>query len=277
MSVLLDRLGLASGTRAVILTAAGLGLSHATTEGVLGALRLGVATTGTLQVPGPWARHAADRLKGDDVGIELTLNAPYASYRWGPLTSAPSLVDGEGAFPRTVEDTWDHADLDEIRRECLTQLERAKHWGVDPTHLAVYPDAICLRPEFFDVLVELAADAGLPIRLPSTSDERRVTFPLRGLAEAEGVLHPDEVVLVADRAQLLDTLERLGEGVTEVVLRPASDTAELRAYASDWPAQVDAAAALAGDAELRERLGQLHTLGYRELRTRQQALASSAG
>jgi hypothetical protein len=129
-----------------------------------------------------------------------------------------------------------------------------------------------LRPEFFDVLVELGADAGLPIRLPSTAEERRVTFSLRGLAASEGVLHPDEVVGISSRSHLLDTLATVSAGVTEVVLRPGLDTPELRAYAADWPAQVDAGAALAGDAEIRERLSQVRAVAYGELRELQRRL-----
>src|SRR5665213_1665435 len=63
-----------------------------------------------------WAREAASRFRGDDVGVRLTLNAEHDLYRWGPITQAPSLLDGDGWFPRTVTDVWDHADLDEVRR-----------------------------------------------------------------------------------------------------------------------------------------------------------------
>ena len=89
-------------------------------------LRDGCATTATLTMPGPWARHAADHLTNADdldVGIHLTLNAELESFRWAPLTHAPSLLDGDGGFPRTPEDLWDHADIDEVRRECRAQVE----------------------------------------------------------------------------------------------------------------------------------------------------------
>ena len=38
-------------------------------------LRTGVATSATLMVPCPWAREAAARYLGEDVGVHLTLNA----------------------------------------------------------------------------------------------------------------------------------------------------------------------------------------------------------
>ena len=99
------------------------------------ALRDGVATSASLMVPAPWAREAAARYRGEDVGVHLTLNAEHDLYRWGPITHAPSLLDGDGGFPRTVDDLWDHADLDEVRRECRAQIERAIVWGFDVSHL----------------------------------------------------------------------------------------------------------------------------------------------
>ena len=125
-------------------------------------------------VPAPWARHAAENyLAGDDVGVHLTLNAEHDRYRWGPLTHAPSLLSGDGGFPSTVDDLWEHADPDEVRRELRTQVERALAWGIDVTHLAPHLTSITLRPEFFDIYIELAVDFALPIRLPSTISEER--------------------------------------------------------------------------------------------------------
>src|SRR5438045_9378462 len=85
---------------------------------------------GGLVVPGAWAREAAARYRGEDVGVHLTLNAEYDLYRWGPITHAPSLLDGDGGFPRTIEDVWDHADIDEVRKELRAQIERAILWEV---------------------------------------------------------------------------------------------------------------------------------------------------
>jgi predicted glycoside hydrolase/deacetylase ChbG (UPF0249 family) len=95
---------------------------------------------------------------GDDIGVHLTLNAEHPSYRWGPLTHAPSLLSGEGGFPRSIDDLWEHADPSEVLRECRAQIERAIAWGIDVTHLAPHLSAITLRPEFFDIYLELAVE-----------------------------------------------------------------------------------------------------------------------
>lgn len=273
---LVERLGHDADARLLIVNCDDLGASHAANVGVYEALRDGAATSASLMVPAPWAREAAARYRGEDIGVHLTLNAEYDVYRWGPITQAPSLLDGDGGFPRTVTDTWDHADLDEARRECRAQVERAILWGFDVTHLDSHMGTLQLRPEFFDVYLELAVDFGLPLRLSGASTERAVGFPFRRLAAEEGVVFPDHFVHVqglGSRGAVSAVMADLRPGVTEVYLHPAADTPELRAITTDWVARVDdhdyltdrnglAADAAAAGATL---------IGYRELRALQQA------
>ncbi|HUW02988.1 MAG TPA: polysaccharide deacetylase family protein [Acidimicrobiales bacterium] len=271
MSTLAERLGYTDDDRLVILNCDDLGMSHAANVGVYDALRDGIATSATLMVPCPWSRDAADRYRGEDVGVHLTLNAEYERYRWGPITTSPSLLDGDGGFPRTVADVWDHADLDEVRRECRAQIERAILWGFDISHLDSHMGTLQLRPEFFDVYLELAIDFSLPLRLSGASTERRIGFPFRRLAAEEGVLFPDSFVYVngvGSRRAINKAVHDLRPGVTEVYVHPAADTPELRAACNDWPARVDDLDLVTNDHELRtmlERAG-AHLIGFREIR-----------
>ena len=146
-------------------------------------------------VPGPWAREAASQYRGEDVGVHLTLNAEFDLYRWGPITHCPSLLDGDGGFPRTLEDLWDHADTDEVRRECRAQIERAIYWGFDVSHLSSHLGGLDFRPEFFDVVLELAVEFRLPLRLPRPP-RSSLGFPFRALSAGEGVLSPDHLIRV---------------------------------------------------------------------------------
>jgi len=254
-----------------------LGVSYATNAGVYDALRTGVATSAGLVVPGPWAREAAASYRGEDVGAHLTLNAEYDLYRWGPVTHAPSLLDGDGGFPRTVVDLWEHADIDEVRKECRAQVERAVYWGFDVSHLSAHLGALELRPEFFDVALQLAVEFRLPLRLPGPDHQRNAGFPFRELAAQDRVLSPDRLVRVprgqSARVALDRLLQGLPPGVTEVVLRPARDSAELRAVMPDWPARVedlDIATASRYVHALAERAGVALT-SYRALRELQRS------
>jgi chitin disaccharide deacetylase len=272
LTSLVEALGFSPGDSVLIITCDDLGVSFASNSGVYSALREGLGKDAGLVVPGPWAREAAARYRGEDVGVHLTLNAEYDLYRWGPITHCPSLLDGDGGFPRTVEDFWDHADTDEVRRECRAQVERAIYWGFDISHLSCHMGALESRPEFFDVALELAVEFSLPLRLPEASTERQVGFPFRALAAEEGVISPDYLVRVnrgrSTRAALESLLTDLRPGVTEIVLRPAADSAELRAVVPDWAERVADHQLSMADGSLRAvtSLDGVHLLGYRELR-----------
>ncbi len=277
MTALAEALGYASDDALLIISCDELGVSWAHNAGVFGALREGMATAAGLVVPAPWSREAAARYRGEDVGVHLTLNAEYDLYRWGPTTHCPSLLDGDGGFPRTLDDLWDHADTEEVRRECRAQIERAIYWGFDISHLSAHLGALDLRPEFFDVALDLAIEFRLPLRMPPASVERQAGFPFRSLAAEQGVISPDHVIRVNRTSSARRVLERLlGEirpGVTEVVLRPAVDSPELRAIAPDWPARVDDHDLALDGASLRalgRRVG-LTTIGYRVLRDLQRS------
>jgi predicted glycoside hydrolase/deacetylase ChbG (UPF0249 family) len=271
VTTLAERLGYGPDDRLLIINCDDLGSSHAANVGVYESLREGVATSATLMVPCPWAREAAARYRGEDVGVHLTLNSEWDLYRWGPITHAPSLLDGDGGFPRTVEDVWDHADLDEVRRELRAQVERAILWGFDVSHLDSHMGTLQLKPEFFDAYLELAVEFRLPMRLSGASSERAVGFPFRRLASEEGVLFPDHFLHVrgmGSRRVIEKALFDLRPGVTEVYLHPAVDTDELRALAPDWATRVDDHQYLVHDGDLRtmiKRAG-VRLIGYREVR-----------
>lgn len=274
MSQLSERLGYSNQDKLLIVTCDDLGSSHAANAAIHRSLREGWATSAGLMVPAPWSREAASQYRGEDVGVHLTVNAEHELFRWGPLTQAPSLLSGEGGFPRTVEDLWDHADLDEVRRECKAQIERAIYWGYDITHLDSHLGALVLRPEFFDALLDLALEFRLPLRLPNASLEASAGFPFRKLAHEESVLFPDQTVAAGPgdvNAIVRNCVEHLEPGVTELVFLPADDTPELRAMSEEWQTYADQAAVLSKESGLADFVlsSGVTLIGYKELRDTQ--------
>ncbi len=275
MPTLGERLGHPPDAKLLLVNCDDLGSTRSANVAVYEALRHGVATSASLMVPCPWARDAAAQYRGEDVGVHLTLNAEWDTYRWGPITHSPSLLDGDGGFPRTIEDAWDHGDLEEVRKECRTQVERAIFWGFDVSHLDSHKATLQLRADFFDVYLELAVDFRLPLRMGGASGERIVGFPYRRLAAEEGVVFPDHLVTapVGARRRIERLLFELRPGVTEVYLHPAIDTDELRASHPDWAGRVEDHAYLCTDPslpDLIERAG-VTLVGYRELRELQRS------
>jgi hypothetical protein len=278
MPSLAERLGHPAGAKLLILNCDDLGFCHSANVGVYEGLRDGLATSASLMVPCPWAREAAARYRGEDVGVHLTVNAEHDLYRWGPITHAPSLLDGDGGFPRTVADVWDHADLDEVRRECRAQIERAILWGFDVSHLDAHMGTMQIKSEFFDVYLDLAVEFRLPLRLSSADTEGLIGFPFRALAADAGVVFPDEFVYVpgvGSRQIVLDAIDTIGPGVTEAYLHPAVSSPEIEAMATDWEQRVDDHRLLVHDRELRDALAGagITLVGYRELRELMRASA----
>jgi chitin disaccharide deacetylase len=276
MDSLAERLGFTADDRVLVINCDDLGSSHAANVGVYEALRAGIATSASLMVPCPWAREAAARYRGEDVGVHLTLNAEHDLYRWGPITHAPSLLDGDGGFPRTPLDLWDHADLDEARRELRAQVERAILWGFDVSHLDSHMATLQQKPEFFDIYLDLAVEFALPIRLTGPETERTVGFPFRKLAAEEGVVFPDHFTYLrgaGSRREIERAIADLPPGLTEIHVHPAVDTPELRAQTPDWAGRVDDHDLVVNDHSLPALLDRLGVtrIGYRRLRDLQRS------
>jgi hypothetical protein len=268
---LAERLGYEASQKLVIVSCDDLGSCHAANIGVYEAIRNGIASCASVMVPAPWARHAAEMYDGEDIGVHITLNAEHALYRWGPITHAPSLLSGDGGFPRNVDDLWEHADPAEVLRECRAQIERATIWGFDVSHLAPHLSVITLRPEFFDIYLELAVEFQLPIRLPSTLTAEQAGFPFRRLAAEEGIVFPDHFDhdwRAGSRERVYNAIRNLQPGVTEIHIQPSIDTAEVRAltdHAEEWIDDLDLAL---HDTMVTDLLQQQDAIviGYRELR-----------
>ena len=272
MTALSARLGHDDDAKLLIISCDDLGASHSANVGVYGALREGVATCASIMVPAPWARDAALRYRTtDDIGVHLTLNCEYEAYRFGPITHAPSLLSGEAGFPRRIADLWEHADTEEVLRECRAQIERAIAWDIDVTHLTPHLTAITLRPEFFDVYLELAVEFSLPIRLPSTITADQAGFPFRSLAAEEGVVFPDHFNhdwRSGSRERVYEEVRTLQPGVTEIHVQPVIDTLEARALTDAAPGWIDDYELVTNDARLTELLAASGAvlIGYRQLR-----------
>ena len=139
------------------------------------------------------------------------------------------------------------------------------------SHLDAHMSTLLLRPEFFDVYLDLALDFDLPVRIADGSRPDRLGFPAAELARDAGVVFVDRV-LPARRLSAPTTiaarLAALEPGVTELRLHPAVDTPELRALAGDWEARVDDHRLVCADSTLAEAMDAagVTLLGYRALR-----------
>jgi hypothetical protein len=144
-------------------------------------------------------------------------------------------------------------------------------WGIDVTHLAPHLTAITLRPEFFDIYLELAVQFRLPIRLPSTISAEQAGFPFRRLAAAEGVVFPDHFDhdwRAGSRDRVYASIRDLAPGVTEIHVQPAIDSPEVRALSPAAEGWIDDLTLVVDDLKLPALLAEAGAvlIGYAELR-----------
>lgn len=235
---LVEKLGHGAETRLLIVNCDDLGSSHSANVATLRAMAEGIATSATLMVPCPWAREAAEMFKGRDIGVHLTLTAEYPGYRWRSLTGAASLHDGDGFLPATMKAAVAKATPEDVRAECIAQIEMALSWGVDITHLDNHMGTLHFHPPFFEIYLDLAAEYRLPVRNFSVRRIGGRDFATRELAAGRGILINDHIVNAwpgVTRDVFAETFRKLAPGVTEVFGHPVEDGPELRGYDPEHP------------------------------------------
>jgi len=249
----LDRLGV-STTRAVLISASDAGLTYGVNEGIRQALASGVVGDASLLVVAPFAREAVARL-GTELGIQLALSAEHELLELRPVTYSPSLLGGRGGFPIDASDAAEHADPDEVYREFVAQIERAKTLGVTPTFLTSHDDVVARHLALFDVFLDVAEEYDLPIRhgynFGSTS------LDATAIARRRGHFVADHTVNWTPGLPLLELLEALPAGISEVIVHPAIDSPDVAAVLGDSAARTGALGELLTltPADIAEKLG----------------------
>lgn len=230
---LVERLGHPGGARLLIVNCDDVGSSHAANLACEQAMRDGIATSGTLMAPCPWAREAVERFAGLDLGVHLTLTAEYDHYRWRSLTGADSLHDAEGYLPRTAAEALTRVRPEDVLRECRAQIDLALSWGVDVTHLDTHMGVVQLDPRLAEIYVALAVEYRLPVRMLGRRHHEDLAFDARVWARDAGVLFPDDFIAEwgeSTRAVFARELAACGPGVSEFNIHPVLDGPELRGY-----------------------------------------------
>ena len=78
------------GARAVVPHVDDLGASHGANRAFLDLAARGLATCGSVMVPGPWFREIAEAACADpalDLGVHLTLTSEWSACRWAPIST----------------------------------------------------------------------------------------------------------------------------------------------------------------------------------------------
>ncbi|MCL2530680.1 MAG: polysaccharide deacetylase family protein [Oscillospiraceae bacterium] len=224
----------------------------------------GCITSATVMMPCMWARMAclwAAKNPQHAVGIHLTNTSEWQSCKWPPVLAAgtASLRDAEGYLWEDCRSFEENADLDEVKAECLAQLNLAKQLGLNPSHWDNHMGSLygvaTGRLELLQQTLELSAQQGLPFRFPLRGMEQEkaasnnvmgispetLAFVFKQIAEfvdARGIACPDFLIpgewtddntrnYEAYRDYMFEFVKCFPHGVTETFIHPCIDTGEI--------------------------------------------------
>ena len=220
-------LGFAPDARVLIVNSDDFGMYHAINAAVLRSIVEGIASSCSLMVPCPAARHAMHLLRRHPqipFGIHLTLVCDTSGYRWGPLTAkekVPSLLDetGELVTPAEVPRLLARARLDEVELEFRAQIDAVASASLTPTHLDWHCLADGGRRDIFDLTLALAREHGLAMRAwlsPGRQKLRQHSLP----AVDHEFLDSFRLDIDTKPAQYAALLHDLPPGLTEWAVHP---------------------------------------------------------
>ena len=242
---LAERLGYPADARLLIVHADDLGMSHSVNVATVKGFESGLVNSGSIMVPCPWFPEIATYARANpqaDLGLHLTLTSEWTSFRWGPVSSkdrVSSLLDKNGYFYLTESEAAAKGDPQEVELEIRAQIERARAFGIQPTHLDSHMGTLYQNKALFEVFLKVARDYKLPVRIAKSWFARADFLP--------STLNPDDVfidrildinpaVAPADWAKFYtEAIKKLEPGVTEVVIHLAYDDAEMRGATVDHP------------------------------------------
>jgi chitin disaccharide deacetylase len=242
---LVERLGYPRDTKLLIVHADDLGMAHSVNAATIKGFESGLVNSGSIMVPCPWFPEIAEYARSHaeaDLGLHLTLTSEWAVYLWGPVLSkerVPSLFDKRGYLYPLEDIAASNISPEHAEAEIRAQIERAKAYGITPTHLDSHMGTLYQNKVLFDTLLRVARDNRLPVRI---SKEWLPASPfLPSIIKPEDILI-DKIVSIganvtADRwvDYYVDEIKRMQPGVNEIVIHLAFDDAEMRAVTVNHP------------------------------------------
>lgn len=272
-------------SKKLIVNADDFGRTHKVSEGILKAHLDGIVTSTTVMMSMPGAAHdlhraitEAPRL-GLGVHLAFTAGRPLLPPEW-----VTSLIDAHGHFhtQATILEDPDRIDLDELRAEFKAQISAFKNvTGHLPDHVDCHHFAHA-HPHLFAVYHDIALELNVPMRIPFPRREADLADPVqmpgvasmvpeamiqaaarenwRRLSE-KPVRAPDHFIagFYADNVSveyLLSLLDRLPDGVTELMTHPGYSDETLAAE-SAYSAKREDEVAVLTDPRVRQRLTSL--------------------
>lgn len=240
-----ERLGHARDAKLLIVHADDLGMMRSVNAATIKAFESGLVNSGSIMVPCPWfpdiAAYARKHPEAD-LGLHLTLTSEWTTYRWGPVLPkdrVSSLLDKSGYLYLTESEAASHASPREVEAEIRAQIERARSFGIQPTHLDSHMGTLYQSQALFEILLKVAREHKLPTRI--SKEALQSTAYLSALLKPEDIVI-DKVISIEPNVTpgdwekfYTEAIKNIQPGVSEVIVHLAYDDQEMGAATADHP------------------------------------------
>jgi len=256
----LNKLGFSKSDRLVIIHTDDIGMCHSSIQAYSDLLEFGLISSGATMIPCSWFPLVASYCRQTskvDMGVHLTLTSEWDAYRWAPISTRErdsGLIDAEGYFYRSSEETQLYGVPEAVGIELHQQVDQAFKAGINITHLDTHMNTVA-HPKFIGSYIQLAVQQKLPFLFPRMDeaefqqmgmgqDTASIAASYINYLEEQGIPLVDFVsglylVEPLNRLeQAKQTLSALPAGITHFIIHPSKDTSELRAITPDWECRV---------------------------------------
>ena len=242
-----ERLGYPKDTRLLIIHADDVGVSQSENAATFFAMEKGSVSSASIMMPCPWMGDVAEYARTHpnlDFGLHLTLTSEWKNYKWGtvtPVNQAPSLLNKNGYLYSSVDSLYKFGRVEEVEKELKAQIERAKQFGIDPTHLDSHMGSLFASPEYLQILLKMGREYNVPVLLNKEGFKQAYNIDLDKYTTDKDVL-VDKILMAAPKdfdsgmdKFYTSVLKSLQPGLSCILLHAAYDNAEMRAITVEHP------------------------------------------
>lgn len=247
-----ERLGYSKDTKLLILHADDLGMSHSENAATTYAMEHGSVNSASIMVPTPWFSEIAAYSHAHpnaDLGLHLTLTSEWNYLKWGPVASksdVPGLINKNGFFFSSVDSVYRNATPVEVEKELRAQIEKAKLFGIDFTHLDSHMGTIFGNHSYLKILIRLGREYKVPVLLSKKAFFSAFNMNLDTLTTDNDVLL--DMIYTASPQDYKNGMENyyttvlksLQPGVSELIFHVGYNDSEMQAATIDhvnWGAE----------------------------------------
>jgi predicted glycoside hydrolase/deacetylase ChbG (UPF0249 family) len=166
-----ERLGYPSDARLLVIHADDFGMSHSVNRAIIEAFENRWITSSSVMATCPWFPEAvnfARRRPEACLGVHLTLNSEWTTFRWGPVSrpeAVRTLLDEDGYLPLSETDVFAKANLSEVDLELRAQVEKARSAGIHVSHFDSHMLTMLGSEGLLSTYLELSRAYGVPARV----------------------------------------------------------------------------------------------------------------